>query len=296
MSATVVLKEQAKEAAMDVLLHPLVIVNISDHFTREKVRTGKARRVFGILLGTQSGRRVEVSNSFEILLVGDTHTIDKEFLQARVSQLTRVFEKSEILGWYSTGKNAEGYDMQIHQQVEQHNESPLYLLLNPEPAPGSRELPLSLTETTVRVVDDKPTVVFTKVPYRVETTEAERIAVDHLQNVSAGGRSLLTSHLSTLHSAIKMLNLRIKAILQFAKAAQNNGPRDEGILRQINALVQELPAIDTDKFKEDFLTEYNDALLVTYLASITKTSHAVNEMIEKFNITYDRHSRRRGFM
>jgi len=85
--------------------------------------------------------------------------------------------------------------------------------------------------------------------------------------------------------------------LLFAKTAQANpATRDEGILRQINALVQELPAIDTDKFKEDFLTEYNDALLVTYLASITKTSHAVNEMIEKFNITYDRHSRRRGFM
>jgi len=253
--------------------------------------------VFVILLGTQSGRRVDVSNSFEILMAGDTHNIDKEFLQARVSQLTRVFESSEILGWYSTGKTVENYDVQIHQQVEQHNESPLYLLLNPELAPGSRELPISLMETTVRMVDDKPSVVFAKLPYRVETTEAERIAVDQLQNVSAGGRSLLTSHLATLHSAIKMLNLRIKALLLFAKTAQTNpANKDEGILRQINALVQELPAIDTDKFKEDFLTEYNDALLVTYLASITKTSHAVNEMIEKFNITYDRHSRRRGFM
>jgi len=241
---------------------------------------------------------VEVTNSFEILISETTHIIDKEFLQSRVQQLTRVFENSEILGWYSTGKAIENYDLQIHQQVEQFNETPLYLMLNPEPAPGSRELPLTLFETTIKTGgDDKPHVSFSKVSYRVETTEAERIAVDHLQNVSAGGRSLLTSHLSTLHSAIKMLNLRIKAILQYAKATQAGQiARDDGILRQIIALIQELPAINTDKFKEDFLTEYNDALLVTYLASITKTSHAVNEMIEKFNITYDRHSRRRGFM
>jgi len=292
-------KIESKEvAAMDVMLHPLVIVNVSDHYTRERVRTGKSKRVFGILLGTQSGRRVEVGNSFEILVQEGANVIDKEFLQSRLTHHMRVFEKTEILGWYSTGKNVETYDVQIHQQVEQYNESPLYLLLNPDPAPGSRELPLSVLETKVTIVgDEKPTVTFQKVPYRVETTEAERIAVDHLQNVSAGGRSLLTSHLSTLHSAIKMLNLRIKTILQYAKAAQAGQiPRDEGILRQINALVQELPAIDTDKFKVDFLTEYNDALLVTYLASITKTSHAINEMIEKFNITYDRHSRRRGFM
>jgi len=290
--------EAKEKQAMDVMLHPLVIVNISDHYTREKVRTGKPKRVFGILLGTQSGRRVEVTNSFEIIILEGAHAIDQEFLKSRVQQLTRVFESSEILGWYTTGKAVENYDLQIHQQVEQYNETPLYLMLNPDPAPGSRELPLSLMETTIRGGgDDKPTIVFTKVAYRVETTEAERIAVDHLQNVSAGGRSLLTSHLATLHSAIKMLNFRIKALLQYAKAAHAGQiARDEGILRQINALVQQLPAIDTDKFKEDFLTEYNDALLVTYLASITKTSHAANEMIEKFNITYDRHTRRRGFM
>jgi len=283
---------------MDVYLHPLVIVNISDHYTREKVRTSKPQRIFGILLGTQSGRRVEITNSFE-MLIDSSHTIDKEFLKTRVEQFTRVFEGNEILGWYSTGRKVESYDIHIHQQVEQYNETPLFLMLDPEPAAGSRELPLSLLETTLKSGgDDKPTIVFTKVAYRIETTEAERIAVDHVANVSAGGRSLLTSHLSTIHSAIKMLNVRIIIINQFLRdtRAAKFGPNpDHSLLREINALTRELPAIDTEKFKEDFLTEYNDALLVTYLATITKTSNAINEMIEKFNITYERHARRRGF-
>jgi len=286
--------------AMDVLLHPMLIVNISDHHTREKVRIGKPQRIYGILLGTQSGRRVEIKNSFEIIINDrDSHNIDKEFLQTRLQQYSRVFENLEVLGWYATGKNIENYDVRIHQQVEQYNETPFFLLLNPDFSPDSKELPIALLETVLKGGgDDKPNVLFQKVAYRIETTEAERIGVDTLQNVSAGGKSLLTSHLAMLHSAIKMLNIRIKSIVQFLKATQGGQlkERDEAVLRQINALIHQIPAINTDKFKEDFLTEYNDALLVTYLATITRTSHALNEMLEKFNIAYDKQSRRRGFM
>jgi len=251
--------------------------------------------IFGVLLGQQSGRKVEISNSFEILVDHDTKAINHEFLKKRLSQFHRVFDHDEILGWYATGK-VESYDLGLHQQVEAYNESPLFLLLDPDTRPGSQNLPIVVLETTVKVVDEKPRIVFTKVPYSIETTEAERIAVDHVANVSTGGRSMLTSHLSTLQSAIKMLNLRLKIITRFVQETKAGKiPPDAGLLRSINALCHLLPAIDTEKFKEDFLTEYNDALLVTYLATITKTSNAINEMIEKFNITYDRHTRRRGF-
>jgi len=90
-----------------------------------------------------------------------------------------------------------------------------------------------------------------------------------------------------------MLNSRIQIITQFLKETKGGKlPRDEGLLRTINSLCHLLPTIDADTFKEDFLTEYNDTLLITYLATITKTSNAINEMIEKFNITYDRQLRR----
>jgi len=282
------------KGAIDVKLHPMVIVNLSDHFTREKVKTGKSVRVYGVLLGQQSGRKIDISNSYE-MLVSDTKQVDNEFLKKRLAQFQRVFEHDEILGWYSTGK-LENSDFGIHQQIESYNESPLLLILDPESKPGSQNLPISILETTVKVVDDKPKTFFTRLPFSIETTEAERIAVDYVANVSTGGRSMLTSHLTTLLSAVKMLNVRIKIITRFLQESKNGSvPRDEGLLRSINALCHLLPAINTEKFKEDFLTEYNDALLVTYLAAITKTTNALSEMIDKFNIAFDRHSRRRGF-
>jgi len=283
------------KGAMDVKLHPMVIINLSDHYTRERVKSTKNVRCIGVLLGQQSGRKIEVYNSFEMILDLETKNLDNEFLKKRLVQFQRVFDHDEILGWYATGK-IESYDLHIHQQMEAYNESPLFCVLDPDSKAGNQNLPITLLETIVKVVDDKPKKFFAKVPYSIETTEAERIAVDHIANVSSGGRSLLSSHLSTIHSAIKMLNLRIKIITRFVQETKGGKvPRDEGLLRSINALCHLLPAIDTDKFKEDFLTEYNDALLVTYLATITKTSNAINEMIEKFNITYDRHTRRRGF-
>jgi len=288
--------DDSSKGAMDVKLHPMVIVNISDHFTREKNKNqGKNQRVYGVLLGQQSGRTVEISNSYEILINPDTKIIDNEFLKKRLTQFQRVFSHDEILGWYATGK-LEQFDMGIHQQMETFNESPILLILDPETKPGAQSLPIVLYETTIKVVDDKPRAVFTKVVYSIETTEAERIAVTHVANVSSGGRSLLTSHLTTLQTAIKMLNLRIKIITRFVKDTKEGTiPRDEGLLRSVNALCHLLPTIDTEKFKEDFNTEYNDALLITYLATITKTTNAINEMIDKFNIAYDRHTRRRGF-
>lgn len=106
----------------------------------------------------------------------------------------------------------------------------------------------------------------------------------------------VTSHLSSMHNAIKMLNIRIKSIVKYLEAVKAGKlSADQSVLRRLSSLVNLLPAIESANFNNEFLSEYNDALLVTYLASITKTSNSMNEMIDKFNITFDRHTRRRGF-
>ena len=86
-------------------LHPLVIVNISDHYTRVKSQTqpthlssnggdGAAAaasppppppppRVFGCVIGVQRGRTVEIFNSFELLYDPVTHSLDRSFLEKK---------------------------------------------------------------------------------------------------------------------------------------------------------------------------------------------------------------------
>ena len=70
-------------------------------------------------------------------------------------------------------------------------------------------------------------------------------------------------------------------------------PKDHAILRQISALALMLPAIEGDAFTTEFLREYNDTLLVTTLASMTKGANQLSDVVDKFNTAHEK--RRRGF-
>lgn len=54
--------------SVSIQLHPLAVLNISDHLTRAKYLTGKDKdyRVIGALLGTQSGRNIDIVNTVEV--------------------------------------------------------------------------------------------------------------------------------------------------------------------------------------------------------------------------------------
>ena len=73
----------------------LVMINISDHFTRMKANgldAGTSGRVMGCLLGQQNGRIVDISNSFEIkyeLREGGVD-IDEAFLTKKQEQCART--------------------------------------------------------------------------------------------------------------------------------------------------------------------------------------------------------------
>ncbi|KAJ4811123.1 hypothetical protein LUZ62_023689 [Rhynchospora pubera] len=302
-------------------LHPLVIVNISDHYTRLKAQTlhsgessscappsnggtaGSALsappRVFGCVIGVQRGRTVEIFNSFELLFDSKTHTLDRAFLEKKQELYKKVFPTFYILGWYSTGSDVEEADMLIHRSLMDINENPIYVLLNPAIIHSQKDLPISIYETELHVIDGNPQLIFVKSSYNIETVEAERISVDHVAHLkpSDGGSAAtqLAAHLTGIHSAIKMLNSRVRVLHQYLVAMQRGEiPLDNSLLRQVLSLLRRLPAIESEKFQDEFLMEFNDTLLMTYLAMFTNCTGTMNDVVEKFNIAYDRHSRRGG--
>ncbi|GJN15831.1 hypothetical protein PR202_gb02774 [Eleusine coracana subsp. coracana] len=290
-------------------LHPLVIVNVSDHYTRVKAQAacsgdsssssgavaGQPPRVFGCVIGVQRGRMVEIFNSFELVLDPVTGTLDRAFLEKKQELYKKVFPDFYVLGWYSTGSDVQDTDMLIHKALMDVNESPVYLLLNPAINLSQKDLPVTIYES-----------------------EAERISVDHVAHLkpSDGGSAAtqLAAHLTGIHSAIKMLNSRVRVIHQYLVAMQKglyiclgedcecivklrNVVRlqvDNSLLRQVASLVRRLPAMESQKFQDDFLMEYNDTLLVTYLAMFTNCSSTMNELVEKISTSYERPATRRG--
>jgi len=303
MSKNSVVKEREGSGQLSISLHPLVIINMSDHWTRTKVQQRQDNpRVIGAFLGLQNGRQIEICNSFELVfsVVDGTIVIDQTYLHKKQEQFKKVFPTYDFLGWYSTGNQVQNADVAIHKQIMEINESPLYLLMD-APAclkPATKDLPITIFESELHMVEDNPTLLFVKIPYKIETGEAERISVDHIAKVTptGGEGSSLSGHLMHTHNAISMLNMRIKILVNFLEATKGGKiPKDHALLRRISMLTSQLPAIDNDAFRHEFINEYNDALLVTYLATVTKGSSGINELLDKFSIVNDRQSRRRGF-
>jgi len=170
------------------------------------------------------------------------------------------------------------------------SERPMYVLLNPNPKEDQRDLPVQVFEEAIKIVGDKRTTEWVKSAFRLTSDEAERVTVVHCARVITGDegkeQSAVATPYVTLKKAITSLNERLKVLHRFLEDVQKGKVKaDQKTLRRIKALSQRLPTMDTQSFRDDFFSEYNDALLVTYLASITKSQSSLSSLVENFNMT-----------
>ncbi|EFJ51244.1 hypothetical protein VOLCADRAFT_79768 [Volvox carteri f. nagariensis] len=306
-------------------LHPLVLINISDHHTRTKANTSGASTpgvplpaVMGCLLGSQSGRTVDIRNSFEVrytIVADGSVEVDIAFLLKKQEQYKQVFKTLDVVGWYATGSAATDAHMQCHRKISEVVEGPVFLLLDPAVDHSRKDLPVALYETELHLSPGSgaPGLVFVRAPYTIETSDAERIGVDQVARILPSGRATgseqLSAQLASMHSAIKMLLERLRLIhgalgklaMDPAAGVEGPGPGNlaavpypQSLLRQVSSLVNSLPACDTEAFSREYLTEYNDTLLTLYLAAMTRGTHIANEVVDKFCLAYDKAGWRRG--
>lgn len=278
--------------SVSVSLHPLVIMNISEHWTRRRAQNGAAEQVIGALIGKQKGRNIEIMNSFELYfsIYGGDIVIDRDYYNTKEEQFKQVFSDMDFLGWYTTGDAPDDSDIKIHKQICEINESPVFLKLNPQARHS--ELPVAMYESVIDLVNGEATMLFVELHYTLATEEAERIGVDHVARMSsndAGESSLVAEHLTAQHSAIKMLHSRVKLVLEYVRAVQSGKlPVNHDILRDAYSLSHRLPVLQTPKFTTDFYNQCNDVGLMTYLGTITKGCNDINQFVNKFNTLYDR--------
>ncbi len=134
-------------------MHPLVVMNISDHYTRAKYRQPKANtpgyRVIGVILGKQSGRTLEIMNTFEVPFEPQSQTdasvtvinVNEKFARERAERYSEMFPDMEPLGWYSAkgtstadlaGDQPTEADMACTQsQIGKLCDNPIMMIMNP---------------------------------------------------------------------------------------------------------------------------------------------------------------------
>ncbi|XP_006454733.1 hypothetical protein AGABI2DRAFT_189980 [Agaricus bisporus var. bisporus H97] len=302
---TSVVLSSSATSGLSLSLHPLPILNISEHLTRRKLQTKNADPfVLGALLGTQNGREVEIVNTFELAVEDDGESVDHTFLVSRRDQYKQVFPSLEFIGWYTAAIHPTPKHVQLHEQFTGYCSAPLLLALQPtltivsSADVNAQTLPFKAYEPSIEIKDRTSRSVFIEVPYKVETGEAERIAVDWTAKGGGSGTSL-DSHLQTQRSAVKMLHERIMVLVKYVSdVIAGQATKDHATLRALSALVASLPATENIGFRHEFNTEYEDVQLTAFLSSLTKSSNILNDLVDKHIVLTasreDRSTRRRN--
>lgn len=205
----------APDSSLQVLLHPLVLLTISDHVTRHVARQQQGP-IVGALLGQHYGREIRLEYAFECNV---TQRSDEKFIlndpwfEERLQQYKDVHKapQLELVGWFTTAPmtGPEASHVPIHQHIlDKYNETALLLAFHPSEVlegAGSAggKLPLTIYEsfhenvksesqnagqdpTTMEIEgqdisqDSRLELRFRELPYTVETGEAEMIGVDFI--------------------------------------------------------------------------------------------------------------------
>ncbi|CAK9296058.1 unnamed protein product [Gordionus sp. m RMFG-2023] len=276
-----------------IALHPLVIMNISEHWTRIKAQENNPLQVIGAIIGKQIERNICILNSFEIrydLINGIV--VDKDYLKFKESHFKEVFSELEFLGWYTVGNETLITDISIHRQICDLYENPIMMKMIIDTK--INDLPITMYESIIDFENGKAQMIFRELSYSLATEEAERVGLEHIANTNLcfgeiSQDSLVNNQLIAQQNAIKMLNSRLLVVINYLKDVQNDKfPKKYELLREASSLLNRLPIYKDPNYDKEYLNENNDVALLTYLGEMTKTCDTINQFVNKFNCLQDK--------
>mmetsp|Transcript_13012 Transcript_13012/g.28157 ORF Transcript_13012/g.28157 Transcript_13012/m.28157 type:complete len:439 (-) Transcript_13012:2869-4185(-) len=97
--------------------------------------------------------------------------------------------------------------------------------------------------------------------------------------------SELDAHFHTMKSSIESMNDRVAVLIDYLRRTQSGEIQpDYALLRQVDGLVRRLPLLMTSQsngLPREFESEFDNAVLLSYLAAVTKTARAVRVVTDK---------------
>eukprot|EP00112_Aurelia_sp_Birch-Aquarium-sp1_P000052 Seg1001.9 transcript_id=Seg1001.9/GoldUCD/mRNA.D3Y31 product="26S proteasome non-ATPase regulatory subunit 7" protein_id=Seg1001.9/GoldUCD/D3Y31 len=279
-------REVSKESVIDrVVVHPLVLLSVVDHFNRIG-KTGNIQRVVGVLLGSRRNKILDISNSFAVPFDEDDKDaavwyLDHDYLDNMSAMFKKVNAKERIVGWYHTGPKLHPNDIRINEVIRRFNPNSVLVIIDAKP----KELGLP-TEAYIAVEevhdDGTPTSkTFEHIPSEIGAEEAEEVGVEHLlrdiRNITVG---TLSQQITNQLMSLKGLQSHLQDIQTYLEqVAAKKLPINHAIVYQLQDVFNLLPNLNIDDFVKSFLVKTNDQMLVVYIASMIRSIIALHNLI-----------------
>nr|SVE71148.1 EOG090X08WI [Daphnia similis]SVE71780.1 EOG090X08WI [Daphnia similis]SVE72406.1 EOG090X08WI [Daphnia similis] len=270
----------------NVVVHPLVLLSVVDHFTRMS-KIGNQKRVVGVLLGALRNKGVlDVSNSFAVPFDEDDKDksvwfLDHDYLENMSTMFKKVNAKEKIVGWYHTGPKLHQNDVAINELIREYCPNSILVIIDAEPR--DMGLPTEAYHAVEEVHDDgTPTSkTFEHLASEIGAEEAEEVGVEHLlRDVKDTTVGTLSQRITAQLLGLKGLLKQVRHIHEYLdQVIQGKLPVNHAIVYQLQDIFNLLPDVADQQFVKCVHTKTNDQMLVVYLASLTRSVIALHNLI-----------------
>lgn len=302
-----------------VIVHPLVLLSVVDHFNREG-KIGNQKRVVGILLGAMKNKGVlDVSNSFAgktkwlIIIVivvviifskfknmkfnwkisfltvpfdedereKSVWFLDHDYLENMFSMFKKVNTREHIVGWYHTGPKLNQNDIFINDLIKRYCSNSVLVIVDVKPKDSG--LPTEAYYAVEEVHDDgTPTSkTFEHISSEIGAEEAEEVGVEHLlRDIKDTTLGTLSQRVTNQLLGLKGLYTQLNEIKKYLDlVVAEKLPMNHSIIYLLQDIFNLLPDILTDNFVKSVYIKTNDQMLVVYLASLVRAVIALHNLI-----------------
>jgi 26S proteasome regulatory subunit N8 len=269
-----------------VVVHPLVLLSVVDHFNRMG-KIGNQKRVVGVLLGNWTSRGVlDIANSFAVPFDEDEKDrevwfLDHEYLENMYHMFKKVNAKERIVGWYHTGPKLHQNDILINDLMRKYCQQSVLVIIDPKPTRIG--LPTEAYKVVEEIHDDgTPTnKTFEHVATEIGAEEAEEVGVEHLlRDVKDTTVGTLSQRITNQLMGLKGLNQKLKDMQNYLeRVAMGDMPMNHEITYHLQDIFNLLPDVTNPSFNRSLQVNTNDQMLVMYIASVIRSVIALHNLI-----------------
>ncbi|KAH6902749.1 maintenance of mitochondrial structure and function-domain-containing protein [Coprinopsis sp. MPI-PUGE-AT-0042] len=269
-----------------VIVHPLVLLSVTDHHARSNQRSSN-KRVVGVLLGQDNGKTINVANSFGIPFEEDekdskTWFLDHNYIEGMYDMFRKVNAKERMIGWYHTGPKLRASDQEINDLFKRYIARPVMVIVDVRPETVG--IPTDAYFGVEEIKDDgtETRKTFLHVPSAIEAEEAEEIGVEHLlRDIKDSTTTTLATRVAEQLASLQGLQSRVSDVQKYlVEIAEGKTPINHQVIYHLQDALNLLPDLSDAALTQSFAASTNDQMLVVYLSSLLRAVIALHALVD----------------
>jgi len=269
-----------------VVVHPLVLLSVVDHYTRMH-KIGSKKRVVGVLLGSWRSKGVlDVSNSYAVPFDEDERDksvwfLDHDYLENKYHMFKKVNAREKIVGWYHTGPKLYQNDIAINDLIRRYCSNSVLVIIDAHAS--NIGLPTEAYYSVEEVHDDgTPTSkTFEHVASEIGAEEAEEVGVEHLlRDIKDTVVGSLGQRITTQLLGLRGLHKQLSDVANYLRQVVDGTlPVNHPIVYHLQDMFNLLPDVTNPALLKSLSVKTNDQMLVVYVASLIRSIIALHNLI-----------------